>query len=130
MNKKRPVNLELSTLKFPVMAIASILHRISGVVLFLLLPAVMYFLHHSLLSEEGFNQTRISIQHPLNKFLLWGIGAAAIYHILAGIRHLFMDTGHGEELVFARRTASIVIILSVILSILLGLWICEPTLPV
>ncbi|HHT0592511.1 TPA: succinate dehydrogenase, cytochrome b556 subunit [Legionella anisa] len=123
MNKKRPVNLDLGSLKFPPMAIASILHRISGVVLFLLLPVMLYVFGQSMQSEEAFIQVRDLLSHPVYKMVVWAFGAAMIYHLLAGIRHLVMDMGFGEHLETGRRSAVLVIILAIILSIFLGFWI-------
>lgn len=123
MNKKRPVNLDLGTLKFPVMSIASILHRISGLVLFLLLPMMLYFLKLSLDSLQSFADLQIMLASPWLKVLLWAFATALIYHLLAGIRHLLMDIGIGEHLEQGRKSAAFVIGCSVILTILLGIWI-------
>lgn len=123
MNKKRPVNLDLSTMKFPVMAIASILHRASGIVLFLLLPILLFILSSSLQSPEGFTQTLSMLNNPLYKLVLWAFSAALAYHILAGIRHMIMDLGVGEHLYAGRVTAYSVIVLALISTILLGIWI-------
>ena len=123
MNNKRPVNLDFGSLKYPPMAIASILHRISGLVLFLLMPMMLYFLSLSLPSAESFDQLQTLLTRPYHKLLLWVFSAALIYHILAGIRHLLMDMGIGEQVGVGRQTANIVIILAIILIIFLGLWI-------
>ena len=123
VNHTRPVNLDLGSMKYPSMAIASILHRISGLVMFLLLPLMLYFLSLSLHSVESFDHLQAMLTSPLYKCLLWGFSAALIYHLLAGIRHMVMDTGMGEELGTARTSASIVIVLAIILTILLGIWI-------
>ena len=123
VNKKRPVNLDLGSLKYPPMAIASILHRISGVVLFLLLPIMLFILGQSLQSEDAFIQVKNLLTHPCYKAILWVFGAALIYHLLAGFRHLIMDLGFGEHLDVGRRSAVLAIILAVILSIFLGIWI-------
>lgn len=123
MNKKRPVNLELGTLKFPPMAVASILHRISGVILFLLLPIMLFIFGQSMQSEASFAQMKTMLAQPVYKLVLWAFGASLIYHVLAGIRHLFMDVGFGENLGAGRRTAILVIVLAVIFTIFLGIWI-------
>lgn len=123
MNKKRPVNLDLSSMKFPPMAIASILHRISGLVLFLFLPIVLFIVGSSLQSEDAFMHTKLLIAGPFYKLVLWAFGAAMIYHILAGFRHILMDMGIGEHLCAGRRTAILVIALAVISTIFLGIWI-------
>ena len=124
VNHQRPVNLDLGSLKCPPMAIASILHRISGLVLFLLLPIMMYFLSVSLHSLSAFDQLQVLLTKPWCKLLLWAFSAALIYHLLAGFRHILMDTGFGEELIVARRSAVVVIVLAIILTIFLGVWIC------
>ncbi len=123
MNKKRPVNLELRSLKFPAMAIASILHRISGVALFLLLPAILLLLGKSLHSQEGFLQAQAMLAEPCYKLIVWAFATALWYHIYAGCRHLLMDLGFGETVCCARMSAMIVIGLSVLSTIMLGVWI-------
>jgi succinate dehydrogenase / fumarate reductase cytochrome b subunit len=123
VNKKRPVNLDLGSLKFPPMAIASVLHRISGIALFILLPIILFILGRSLQSEEIFAQTKTMLTNPCYKLVLWAFSASLIYHVLAGIRHLLMDMGFGEHLNAGRRSAILVIVLAVILTIFLGIWI-------
>ena len=122
--KKRPINLELTSFSYPPMMIVSILHRISGVVLFLLLPVMLYFFSLSLQSEVSFSQLQVKLGESVYKFLLWSFGAALIYHVLAGIRHLVMDYGWAESLVMARRSAQLVIMLALILMLFFGvvLW--------
>ncbi|MBA2653338.1 MAG: succinate dehydrogenase, cytochrome b556 subunit [Tatlockia sp.] len=123
MNQKRPINLDLATMKFPPMAIASILHRISGLIMFLGLPLILYFLSRSLASGGSFELLHQSLAGPLHKVFLWVFSAALIYHLLAGIRHMIMDLGYGESLSAGRRSAVFVIGLAVILTIFLGIWI-------
>jgi succinate dehydrogenase / fumarate reductase cytochrome b subunit len=123
VNQKRPINLDLRTMKFPPMAIASILHRISGVVLFLLMPVMLYFLEISLRSPESYTLLQKLLSHPLHKLMLWAFSAALIYHLLAGIRHLLMDMGYGEHLSSGRHSANLVIALSIILTFFAGIWI-------
>jgi succinate dehydrogenase / fumarate reductase cytochrome b subunit len=123
VNHQRPVNLDLSTLKFPPMAIASILHRISGMALFLLLPLMMFFLSRSLQSPESFAALQVQLTSPYCKGLLWAFSTALIYHILAGFRHMIMDIGFGEQLATARRSAIALIALAILLTLCLGVWI-------
>lgn len=123
MNENRPINLDLTTIKFPPMAIASILHRISGVVLFVLMPILLYFLSLSLASEESFQHAQLLLTHIIWKLVFWVFLTALMYHLLAGVRHIIMDLGYGEELRSGRQSALTVIILSVILSIIMGIWI-------
>lgn len=124
MNHQRPINLDLGSLKFPPMAIASILHRISGVALFLLLPWMLYFLKLSLASAASFEHLHMLIVTCVwYKLVILTFTSAFMYHLLAGIRHLLMDMGFGETLVAARRSSYIVIGLSVIGSILFGAYL-------
>lgn len=124
MNKNRPVNLDLRTIKMPPMAIVSILHRLSGLLLMFIIPAFLYMLDSSLRSEESFQQLRQCLSHPWMKIILWFGLSALIYHLIAGIRHMIMDLGFGESLVAGRRSAIGVMIISVIFSIGLGIWLC------
>lgn len=123
MNKKRPVNLDLGTMKFPPMAIASILHRVSGIILFVLLPIIIFILGQSLQSEEAFSLIKIKLSEPCYKLILWAFSAALAYHILAGIRHMIMDFGFGESLCAGRSSSILLIVLAVISTIFLGIWI-------
>ncbi|WP_419419550.1 succinate dehydrogenase, cytochrome b556 subunit [Legionella sp. D16C41] len=123
MNKKRPVNLDLTTIKFPPMAIASILHRISGLALFLLFPFILYYLDLALASPDSFANLQTILAGIGAKLLLWAFGAALIYHLLAGIRHVIMDAGYGEHVSSGRNSAIFVIVAAIILTLLLGFWI-------
>ena len=123
MNTKRPINLDLMTMKFPPMAIASILHRLSGLLLLLLLPYILYLLHQSLISAASFAQLNLFLTQPLAKFGLWLFLSALTYHLLAGIRHLLMDYGIGESLRAGKASAIFVITAAGILMIGIGIWL-------
>ncbi|MFS9598930.1 succinate dehydrogenase, cytochrome b556 subunit, partial [Klebsiella variicola] len=88
VNSKRPVNLDLRTIKLPVTAYTSILHRISGVILFLGIAVLLFALDKSLSSEEGFEQVKACLTSPLAKLVIWGLLSALLYHLVAGVRHL------------------------------------------
>lgn len=124
MKKSRPINLELTTLSFPPMAIASILHRLSGLAMIFLLPLMLYLLHGSLASESSFESIRHFLDGVWVKFLVWVFVCALIYHILAGVRHLLMDFGVGETLPAGRVSAWVVLGLSVLAFIGVGVWLC------
>ena len=123
MNDKRPVNLDLSTIKFPVTAIASITHRVTGVAIFLALPILLWMLDSSLASPESFADLKELMTSPLVKLVVWAILAVLLYHLVAGIRHLIMDAGVGETLEGGQRGAKLVFIISVVLILLVGGWI-------
>lgn len=123
VNKERPVNLDLTKFHFPPMAILSILHRISGVLLFLLLPLAIYLLHKSLVSSGSFSDTVTLLQHGGMKLLLWVMISATLFHLVAGIRHLVMDFGFGETLAASRISAYLVFALVLLLFVLVGVWL-------
>lgn len=120
---KRPVNLDLTTIKFPVPALASISHRISGVALFVALPFMLWALDRSLASPEGFSQVQGILATPLASLITWAILAALLFHLVAGIRHLIMDMGIGESLEGGRRGAFLVFAVSIVLILLAGVWV-------
>jgi succinate dehydrogenase / fumarate reductase cytochrome b subunit len=119
----RPVNLNLLQIRFPVPAIASILHRASGVLLLLLLPFLLWMLQGSLASDASFMSLHDSLQQPVCKFVFWILLSGLLYHVLAGLRHLIMDMGIGESLRAGRATAWSTIVLGVVGSVLLGVWL-------
>ena len=123
MNSQRPVNLDLRTIKLPVTAYASILHRISGVILFVGIAILLFGLDKSLTSEEGFVQVKECLTSPLAKFVIWGLLSALLYHLVAGVRHLIMDMGIGETLEGGKLGSKIVIAVAAVVIVLLGAWI-------
>ncbi|MFM2323083.1 MAG: succinate dehydrogenase cytochrome b556 subunit [Pseudomonadota bacterium] len=120
---KRPINLNLLTIRFPLTAIASILHRLSGFFLFLVIPLFLSIMTLSLGSPEGFFALHACLTHFLTKCLLLVFLAALFYHLLAGIRHLVMDAGIGEGLTSARFSAGLTILLTVLLTGLMGIYL-------
>ena len=91
MQKKRPKHLDVGQIRLPVPGIVSILHRISGVVLFLFLPVFIYLLSGSLSSAADFETYQAVVGHPLVKLVLIGLLWAFLHHLCAGIRFLFLD---------------------------------------
>lgn len=119
--KQRPVNLDLTTMRFPVTAIASILHRVSGVITFVAVGILLWLLGQSLSSPEGFLVASSIMSGFFVKFIMWGILTALAYHVVVGIRHIMMDTGLLEEtLIAGKRSAMISFVITVVLSILAG----------
>jgi succinate dehydrogenase / fumarate reductase cytochrome b subunit len=123
VNQKRPVNLDLTTIKFPVTAIVSIFHRMTGVAIFFAIPVLLWLLDRSLASPESFADVKELMTSKLAVLLMWGILAVLIYHFLAGVRHLVMDMGIGETLEGGRRGAFMVFIGAAILIFLAGGWL-------
>lgn len=123
MNKNRPVNLDLSTIKFPITAIVSITHRISGVVLLAGIIVLMWMLDASLASKDSFQSLQSMLDQPLMKIIVWAIVSALAYHLVMGLRHLIMDLGIGESLEGGRTGATAALIVAGLLIIAAGGWI-------
>lgn len=123
MIKQRPVPIALTTMHFPVTAIVSILHRLSGVGIFFLLPVLLYLAHLSLSSPAGFQQASVDLHRPLVRLTLMIFLISLGYHFFAGIRHLLMDCRIGEKLEAARKSAYIVLFITLIYSIFVGAWL-------
>lgn len=123
MTTKRPVNLDIGTIKLPITAIVSILHRISGVILFAVVAVLLWMLDLSLSGEEGFAAVRECLASPVARVVLWACLAALAYHVVAGVRHLIMDIGVGESLEGGRLGAKLVMIIAVVLILLAGVWV-------
>lgn len=120
VKKSRPVNLDLQTIRFPLTAIASILHRISGVITFVSIAILLWLLNLSLSSPEGF-AAAVSITNSwIVKFVLWGILTALFYHIVLGIRHLLMDLGYFEEMETGLASTKVSFVIVAILSVFSG----------
>ncbi|WP_027921762.1 succinate dehydrogenase, cytochrome b556 subunit [Pseudomonas sp. URMO17WK12:I12] len=123
MNKKRPVNLDLRTIKLPLSALTSFLHRVSGFLLFLFLILMLYTFGKSLDSEEGFNEIKGILFSPFGKIITWIVYSTFIYHLVAGIRHIIMDFGVGHTLEGGKRGSIAVIVVSGLLIAIGALWI-------
>lgn len=123
VKKQRPVHLDLQTIRFPATAIASILHRISGVIMLFAVGILIWLLNLTLASAEGFACVQSLFDSFVMKFLIWGILSALVYHLLGGLRHLVMDTGRWEELASGTASAKAVFVLTVAFSILTGMWV-------
>lgn len=104
--------------------IISIMHRISGAVLFLLIPLLLWLFQASLESAATFAEFRGVVAHPLMKLLLIGLLWGYLHHMLAGLRHLFLDLHIGVELEAARLTSMITLVAGIVLTLVVGvaLW--------
>ena len=122
--KRRPKYLNLFEIKLPLAGWASILHRISGAGLFLMLPVLIGLLGLSLASPESFETFRTVVAHPLVKLILLGLLWAYLHHFCMGIRVLLLDMHIGIEKAQARTSAIVVLVVSLTLTVLLGvkLW--------
>ena len=123
MKDKRPVNLDLTQFSFPLPALTSIVHRVTGIALFVGAAILMYLFDLSLSSEEGFNAAKECLDGFFAKLIIWGIVSALLYHLVAGVRHLFMDAGIGETLEGGVLGSKIIIVVSVVLILAAGVWL-------
>ncbi|MDC1509980.1 succinate dehydrogenase, cytochrome b556 subunit [Oceanospirillaceae bacterium] len=124
MSDKRPVNLDLGTFNHPLVSVISICHRISGVVLFVGLVFLFNIFDSSLSSASEFASAQALLQdNYFAKFVTWGLLSSLGFHFSAGMKHLVMDFGHGEEIDSANRAAKFVIALTALLSVLAGVWV-------
>lgn len=122
VSQTRPKNLNLFTIRFPIPAIVSILHRISGAFLFLLIPFMLWALQYSL-TDSGFDSIRGWFGNFYVKFIIWLLLAPFCFHLVAGIRHLLSDVHVGDSLKGGRIAAVLTFILSASLFILAGIWL-------
>ena len=124
MHKQRPKHLALHLIKLPLSSIVSILHRISGMLLFFALPLLLLMLQYSLRSIETYTQLMDMLAHPLIKLLLIGLLWAFLHHFLAGLRYLAIDVHFLGNLAQSRASSKLVLFVSLMGTILIGakLW--------
>ncbi len=121
----RPKNLNLFTIRLPINALVSILHRATGCVLFLVLPVILLLLQLSLNSAEHYETVTAILHSPLIKVMLLGLAWAFFHHFFAGIRHLAMDVHWMTTLMKARYTSKVVLVLGALATLVLAVkvWI-------
>lgn len=122
--KQRPKYLNLMEIRLPLAGFVSILHRISGAGLFLMLPWLIYLLQLSLGTPQDFESFRAYVAHPLHKLMLLGLLWAFLHHFCMGIRILLLDMHIGIELPAARTSAKAVLVISLLLTAVLGVKLC------
>jgi len=110
-------------MRLPITAWTSIAHRASGVFLFAGMAVLIWALDASLASPQSFAELQDCLASPLAKLVIWAVVAGLIYHSVAGVRHLIMDLGVGETIEGGTRGAKIVVVLSIVLILLAGVWI-------
>lgn len=123
MNADRPVNLDLTKFKFPPMAILSISHRITGVLMFLFTPLAIYMMHEAATSEQTFVNLIHVMQNFWMRLAVWIGISVTLFHLMSGIRHMAMDLGFWESLPAARISAYAVFALGFIVTVLIGVWV-------
>jgi len=125
IKKNRPKYLDLTEIKLPLPAFVSILHRVSGVGMYLVgIPFGLYLLQASLASEQGYADAGAIADHWFVKLILFGLLWAFLHHFCAGIRYLALDLHLGGELQQARNSSYAVFGASLLLTVIFGaqLW--------
>ena len=121
VKQNRPKNLDLTKIKLPITAQVSILHRISGVLLFLSIPFFIYLLQLSLSNEQGYAEAVALVDNLFVKLVLFVLLWALMHHLLAGIRFLLIDVDIGVKIDAARKSAKHAIISGIVSAVILGL---------
>lgn len=119
----RPVYLDLIHLRLPLPGWVSILHRVSGLLLFLALPLGVGALSVSLSDEAGFRSIVDCATHPLAKVLVIGLAWSFAHHFFAGLRHLAMDAHWGADLKHARRSSVAVFVATALTTLACAAWV-------
>lgn len=107
--------------RLPLAGVVSILHRAGGLLIFLLLPFILYLLDKSLTSEISFEYFKGYTSHFLVKLAILALVWAYLHHFCAGIRHLLMDIHVGLNKDGARKSAAVVFAVSLPLAVLVAL---------
>ena len=113
--------------RLPLAGMVSILHRISGVLLFLLMPFIIWMFDASVSSEISFDVFRSAFAAGVGfipgwflKLVALGLIWAYLHHLIAGVRHLWMDATHAVTKEFGQSSAIVTLALSVLLTLALG----------
>ncbi len=125
MRKSRPKNLDLRTIRLPLPGVVSILHRISGALLFLFgIPLLLLVLQQALRSRESYEALCAVLAHPLSKLVLLGFAWSFWHHLCAGVRFLLLDIHKGVHIEAARSSSRWVLGVSLFLTLMTGvvLW--------
>ncbi|MFN9771285.1 MAG: succinate dehydrogenase, cytochrome b556 subunit [Burkholderiales bacterium] len=113
---------QILSYRLPPAGIVSILHRVSGALLFLLgIPFILYLLQQSLTSEISFETYRAVVGSVLGKLVLLVLGWAFIHHAVAGIRYLLLDRHVGIQKEAARSSATVVLGITAALTVVFAL---------
>lgn len=117
---ERPVNLDLTKFSFPFAAIASITHRITGVILFVAIAFLLSWFDEATSSPAGFAAVAES---GMFKFLMWLILCAVSYHFFAGIKHLLLDFHIADTVEGGELASKVAVGVAAVVALLLGVWI-------
>ena len=118
---------DLRTYRLPAAGVVSILHRVSGALMFLLLPFIVWLFDVSLTSEFSYERFTSAFVAGIGfvpawfvKLVVLGLIWAYLHHFIAGVRHLWMDVTHSVTKEQGRSSALVTLVASVVLTLLLG----------
>ena len=133
LTKKRPefrnINAlsDLPTYRLPAAGWVSILHRVSGALMFVLMPFIIWMFDTSLSSEFSYERFTSAFGAGIGFVPGWFIKLVALaliwaylHHFIAGVRHLYMDMTHSVTKEFGKSSATVTLLLSVALTVVLG----------
>lgn len=123
MKTERPVYLSLTQFAWPIAAISSITHRITGVALFAGIAYLLWLLGLALDSPEGFDRAAAVMDGVLPKLVMLAVLAALAFHLFAGLKHLVMDFHRWDSLEAGRRSSIAVFVLTAVATVLAGVWL-------
>src|SRR5450830_1374292 len=112
---------QIAGYRLPLAGFVSILHRASGLLMFLLLPFILFMLDKSLLSEISFESLHNFASNWFVKLVILALSWAYLHHFCAGLRHLVMDLHIGLDKDSARKSSSGVLVVSIALVIVVAL---------
>ena len=118
----RPKNLNLFTIRLPINAVVSILHRASGMALFAMLPLILLAFQYSVKSQQSYTQLTALVDTWFIKLVLIAFAWAFFHHFYAGLRHLMQDIHWMTSLQKARFSGRVVLWL-VGLSVVIFAWV-------
>jgi succinate dehydrogenase / fumarate reductase, cytochrome b subunit len=123
--KYKHMFLNIFVIKFPLTAISSIIHRITGIGLFLLMPFVLYFFKLSVESDSSFFLAKSLFNEFIFKFMILILGSFFIFHLIAGFKHILMDMGffYSKESSGILTKISLILISLIIFILILGIFI-------
>jgi len=121
--RKHPTFLNLLIIRLPVAGVSSILHRVTGVFLVVLLPFLLYGLDHSLRDSRGFTQVVDLFKSIPARLAAFAVLALFAQHFATGIRHVLLSMGLGLSLRAASLSAWVTFAFTLIVLVAFGVWI-------
>jgi len=113
--------------RLPLAGLVSILHRASGLLLFLLMPFIIWMFDTSLTTEISYSQFvavftggAMGLPGWIFKLVALALIWSYLHHFIAGLRHLWMDATHSVSKDFGRQSAAVTLVLSLVLTVVLG----------